>query len=88
MPNHAMQWAMIQWAREQGCTVYDFRGVHDIKSDDGKVLENLMDSPDGLVRFKAGFGAQLVEYCGEWDLPLTKNGIGCGQQAARAPLLF
>lgn len=68
MPNHAMQWAMIQWAREQGCEVYDFRGVHDIKSEDGKVLENLMESPDGLVKFKAGFGAQLVEYCGEWDL--------------------
>lgn len=68
MPNHAMQWAMIDWARSQGCTVYDFRGVHDIKSDDGKLLDNLMDSPDGLVRFKAGFGAQLVEYCGEWDL--------------------
>jgi peptidoglycan pentaglycine glycine transferase (the first glycine) len=73
MPNHAMQWAMIEWARAQGCTVYDFRGVHDIKSDDGKLLDNLMDSPDGLVRFKAGFGAQLVEYCGEWDLPIDKK---------------
>lgn len=73
MPNHAMQWAMIRWAKEQGAEVYDFRGVHDIKSEDGKVLENLMDSPDGLVRFKAGFGAQLTEYCGEWDLPVDKK---------------
>ena len=71
MPNHAMQWAMIRWAKEQGCEVYDFRGVHDIKDAGGQVLQNLMDSPDGLVRFKAGFGAQLVEYCGEWDLPVN-----------------
>jgi lipid II:glycine glycyltransferase (peptidoglycan interpeptide bridge formation enzyme) len=27
----------------------------------------------GLNRFKAGFGAQLVDYVGEWDLPLNKN---------------
>ncbi len=73
MPNHAMQWAMIKWAKSQGAEVYDFRGVHDIRSDDGKILENLMDSPDGLVRFKAGFGAQLVEYCGEWDLPIDRK---------------
>jgi peptidoglycan pentaglycine glycine transferase (the first glycine) len=73
MPNHAMQWAMMRWAKEQGAEIYDFRGVHDIKSEDGKVLENLMDSPDGLVRFKAGFGARLVEYCGEWDLPVDRK---------------
>jgi lipid II:glycine glycyltransferase (peptidoglycan interpeptide bridge formation enzyme) len=75
MPNHAMQWAMIRWAREQGCSVYDFRGVHDVaKSADGQAAPtSLIDSPDGLVRFKAGFGAELVEYIGEWDLPLNKS---------------
>lgn len=76
MPNHAMQWAMIQWARERGCSVYDFRGVHDVArpaGDGAKEPVSLIDSPDGLVRFKAGFGAQLVEYVGEWDLPLDKS---------------
>lgn len=73
MPNHAMQWAMMQWAKENGCTVYDFRGVHDVRQDpnyDGDLQKALMESSDGLVRFKAGFGAQLVEYIGEYDWPL------------------
>ena len=76
MPNHAMQWAMMQWARERGCTLYDFRGVHDIpKSESGgeNTMQTLMESSDGLVRFKAGFGGQLVEYIGEWDLPLDRK---------------
>ena len=27
MPNYLIQWYMINWARERGCTLYDFRGV-------------------------------------------------------------
>lgn len=76
MPNHSMQWAMMQWAKENGCTVYDFRGVHDVRQDpsyDGDLQKALMESSDGLVKFKAGFGAQLVEYIGEWDWPLDKK---------------
>lgn len=34
MPNHALQWAGIQWARQQGATCYDFWGIPD---DIGKV---------------------------------------------------
>lgn len=81
MPNHAMQWAMIQWARGRGCTIYDFRGVHDVPKNANDpnadvctiTQEQLMESKDGLVRFKAGFGASLTEYVGEWDLPLNRS---------------
>ena len=74
MPNHAMQWEMIRWAKERGCNVYDFRGVHNVApSEAGSAPVPLIESPDGLVRFKAGFGAELIEYVGEWDLPLHKN---------------
>lgn len=34
MPNHALQWAGIQWARQRGATSYDFWGIPD---DVGKV---------------------------------------------------
>jgi peptidoglycan pentaglycine glycine transferase (the first glycine) len=34
MPNHALQWAGIQWARQRGATCYDFWGIPD---DIGKV---------------------------------------------------
>ncbi|MDQ7793978.1 MAG: peptidoglycan bridge formation glycyltransferase FemA/FemB family protein [bacterium] len=61
MPNHALQWAMIRWAMDRGITVYDFRGV----SGDLDPANPLY----GLYRFKKGFGADLVEYIGEYDLP-------------------
>lgn len=79
MPNHTMQWAMMKWAKENGCKTYDFRGVHDVRQDpnysqfDGDLQKALMESSDGLVRFKAGFGAQLVEYVEEHDWPLDKK---------------
>jgi lipid II:glycine glycyltransferase (peptidoglycan interpeptide bridge formation enzyme) len=60
MPNHALQWAMIQWARERGCPVYDFRGVPCDLSPEHPLY--------GLVRFKTGFGAYPVKYIGEYEL--------------------
>ena len=66
MPNHLMQWRMIEWAKNAGCVVYDFRGVSPIK--DGQGDEHLT----GLNRFKEGFGAKYVEYIGEFDLPFSR----------------
>ncbi|HVL90687.1 MAG TPA: peptidoglycan bridge formation glycyltransferase FemA/FemB family protein [Actinomycetota bacterium] len=65
MPNHLMQWTMIQWARKRGATLYDFRGVSPVR--DGKPVEEHIA---GLNRFKEGFGARYVEYTGDLDLPL------------------
>lgn len=64
MPNHLMQWTMMQWAKENGAASYDFRGVPD---------PNMHDIPaheEGLVKFKTGFGAEMVRYIGEYDLIL------------------
>lgn len=58
MPNHALQWAMIQWAKEGNCPVYDFRGVPCDLSPEHPL--------HGLVRFKTGFGAYPVKYIGEY----------------------
>ena len=62
MPNYLLQWRMIQWAKERGCTVFDMRGV--ARETDAKPQGNLA----GLNRFKQGFAARYVEYIGEWDL--------------------
>ncbi|MBO8157946.1 peptidoglycan bridge formation glycyltransferase FemA/FemB family protein [Thermosyntropha sp.] len=59
MPNYLLQWHMIKWAKEMGCTLYDFRGVS------GDLDEN--NPLYGLYRFKKGFGAELTEFIGEWD---------------------
>jgi peptidoglycan pentaglycine glycine transferase (the first glycine) len=67
-PNHSMQWTMIQWAKENGCTLYDFRGVPD------PTQSHIPPEEEGLVKFKTGFGAEMVRYIGEYDLPLDKTG--------------
>jgi peptidoglycan pentaglycine glycine transferase (the first glycine) len=67
MPNHLMQWRMIEWAKESGCTLYDFRGVSPNR--DGGDDDHL----HGLNRFKEGFGARFVEYIGEYDLPFSNS---------------
>lgn len=65
MPNYLLQWEMILWAKQHGCEVYDFGGVSG-EVDPGHPLY-------GLYRFKKGFGAKLVEYHGEFDLPLQPS---------------
>jgi len=73
MPNHAMQWAMIRWAKSRGCTLYDFRGVAD--ETQTPAAEPKSEESDnhlqGLNRFKAGFGAGVECYAGEYDLVLS-----------------
>lgn len=59
MPNYLIQWEMIRWAREQGCTLYDFRGVSGDLNEDNPLY--------GLYRFKKGFGGEFTEFIGEWD---------------------
>jgi lipid II:glycine glycyltransferase (peptidoglycan interpeptide bridge formation enzyme) len=59
MPNHALQWAAIRWARDAGCDTYDMWGAPD-----------RVDPADplwGLYRFKEGFGARHVRLIGSWD---------------------
>ncbi|MGE5416782.1 MAG: lipid II:glycine glycyltransferase FemX [Acidobacteriota bacterium] len=64
MPNYLIQWTMIKWAKEQGCTLYDFRGVSGDLSEDNPLY--------GLYRFKKGFGGDFTEFIGEWDLVYSK----------------
>ena len=59
MPNHLMQWTMIQWAIENRCKVYDFQGIP------GYTDEN--DPNYGIYKFKKGFNGEVVEFAGEFD---------------------
>lgn len=60
MPNYLIQWEMIKWAKSQGCTMYDFRGVPGQLTEDNPLY--------GLYRFKKGFNGEFTEFIGEWDL--------------------
>ena len=64
MPNYLLQWNMIQWAIENNCRVYDFRGVSGDLSEDNPHY--------GLYRFKKGFGGDFTEFVGEYDFVQNK----------------
>lgn len=66
MPTYAVQWEAMQAAWRDGCRDYDLWGVPP---------EAEPTHPwHGLWQFKTGFGGELVEYCGAWDLVLSPAG--------------
>jgi lipid II:glycine glycyltransferase (peptidoglycan interpeptide bridge formation enzyme) len=78
MPNHALQWAGLRWARSRGCAIYDLWGIPDeVGANPAAYSEPESWGEGGLwgvYRFKQGFGGQVVRYIGAWDLPVS--GIG------------
>jgi lipid II:glycine glycyltransferase (peptidoglycan interpeptide bridge formation enzyme) len=76
MPNHAVQWAAMRWAKARGCTVYDLWGI----PDEAGANPHAYGEPDswgqgglwGVYRFKQGFGGRVIRYTGAWDMPLSR----------------
>ncbi len=59
MPAYLLQWEAVQWAKAQGCEVYDFWGAPD------EFVET--DRMWGVWRFKDGFQGRVVRHVGAWD---------------------
>lgn len=59
MAPYAMHWGLIQEMKRQGFRYYDFGGSEG-------------DKWPSLTRFKLGFGGQVTEYPGSFDLPISK----------------
>ena len=59
MPNYALQWEAIKWAKAQGYAVYDMWGAPDTFDES--------DSLWGVYQFKRGFRGQLTRHIGAWD---------------------
>ena len=61
----------IQFAQKLGCHSYDFWGTHLIHNPETDRFEPIKDHPsEGTSRFKIGFGGQVVNYPGTFDLIL------------------
>lgn len=71
MPNHLLQWHAIQWAKQHGCTWYDFWGVPDevgeAAAQNSHVAARGGDGMWGVYRFKQGFGGQIARTVGGFD---------------------
>lgn len=59
MPNYALQWEAIKWAKAQGYAIYDMWGAPDTL--------DASDSLWGVYQFKRGFRGQLTRHIGAWD---------------------
>ena len=65
MPNHALQWAALRWAKAAGCTRYDWWGAPDVLDES--------DPMWGVYRFKQGFGGEFTPWIGAWDFPTNRT---------------
>ena len=61
MPSYAMMWGAIKFGKEMGCHTFDLWGTPGPKP-------SRIDPWYGFHRFKMGFGPQLVEFIGTYDL--------------------
>ena len=61
MPNHALHWHIIKWAKERGYRTYDLWGIPSNPTEKHPLW--------GVYRFKKGFNGRLVKYIGVYDLP-------------------
>ena len=59
MPNYALQWEAMKWAKAQGYTTYDMWGAPDSFDES--------DSLWGVYQFKRGFRGVLTRHIGAWD---------------------
>jgi peptidoglycan pentaglycine glycine transferase (the first glycine) len=64
MPNHFLQWEAIRWAKQQGCTEYDFWGAPDVLDESASMY--------GVYKFKMGFGGKFVERIAAHDFVLNR----------------
>lgn len=87
MPNHAVQWAAIRWARAKGCAQYDLWGIPDeVGANPDAYTEQESWGEGGLwgvYRFKQGFGGRVARFTGAWDLPLSRPGYALYKLALR-----
>ena len=59
MPNYALQWAAIRWARARGYSLYDFWGAPDVFAESDPLW--------GVYAFKRGFRGTVTRSAGAWD---------------------
>lgn len=59
MPNYALQWAAMCWAKAQGYETYDMWGAPNVFDDS--------DSMWGVYEFKRGFRGTVTRHIGAWD---------------------
>lgn len=61
---YELQWYIIKYAAEHHFKRYNFYGIHGLPKE---------GETDGVYEFKKGFGGQVLEYIGTWELPVNQT---------------
>jgi len=72
MPNYAVMWEAIKWAKSQKCRTFDFWGVPDevglaVNNGHNLPVSERTDGLWGVYRFKRGFSTNVVLYTSAHD---------------------
>lgn len=59
MPNYALQWEAMRWAKAQGYNTYDMWGAPDEFTEEDRLW--------GVFQFKRGFRGTVTRHIGAWD---------------------
>ncbi|MDP3957351.1 MAG: peptidoglycan bridge formation glycyltransferase FemA/FemB family protein, partial [bacterium] len=73
MAPYLLQWKQMQYAKEKGCTEYDFGGVRAMNQESGiRNHEKERSDWSGITRFKIGFSPQTkpIVFPGSYDMIL------------------
>lgn len=73
---YGLNWERMLWAKSKGATSFDFSGVPVDQSENSPLY--------GLYQFKKSFGGELVEFIGEYELPVRPFLYWCWQTFAPA----
>ena len=60
---YLIQWHMIKYAAEHGFSRYNFYGINGLPDPSSKDY--------GIYEFKKGFGGQVIELIGSYELPVS-----------------
>jgi peptidoglycan pentaglycine glycine transferase (the first glycine) len=69
MAPYLLHWQTMQWAKATGYEVYDFWGTNAVQNND-RWEARTNHASTGTTRFKLGFGGQVIQYPGAFDLVL------------------
>ncbi len=74
MPNHALQWAGMRWARSRGATIYDLWGIPDAL---GQIAQGLRDGDgSGTPVDEMPLDVEALPGDGLWGVYRFKQGFG------------
>lgn len=65
MPTYLMHWEIMKWAKSQGYNYYDLWGIMPPSAPSSHPWM-------GLTKFKLGFGGDIYQYPGAFDLPYNR----------------